>query len=148
MCDITEQIDQGSSFSIDPQQKTKHQELCKLYKNDLASIHPSFFKQLWNNNIYNNKLLKEKEIFKNKFSDGHPNPAEHYLFLTKTFSDHQFKKETTQKVEEIQESFINFILNRIASTQKEFAIWNLSFEEMQSLKKAVTFKESQLIEII
>jgi hypothetical protein len=148
MCDIAEQIDQGSSFSINTQQTDKHQELCKLYENDLADIQPSFFKQLWNNNIYNNKLLKEAELFKNNFSDGHPNPAEHYLFLTKTFTDHQFKKETDQRVKEIQENFVKFILDKIENTKKEFAIWNLSFEEMQLLKKAVTFKKSQSIEII
>jgi hypothetical protein len=39
-------------------------------------------------------------------------------------------------------------LNKISTTQKEFAIWELSFEEKQKLKEISTLKKSQLIEII
>ena len=148
MCDITEQIDQCNFYFIEQQQSNKHQELCNLYKADLDQIHPSFFKKLWNNDIYNNKLVKENRLFNNKFSDGHPAPIEHYLFLTETFVDHKFNNTTDQKIKEIQENFVNFILNKISTTQKEFAMWELSFEENQKLKEISTLKKSQLIEII
>lgn len=124
MCDITEQIDQCNITQLDKNQK--YYELQKYYAEDLDSLLPSFFKTLWNNDIYNNKLVLDKNIYGNYFSDGHPNPIDHLRYLEKTFASHQFNHKTKEIVSAKQKSLEKFLLEKINYLKKPFAIHELS----------------------
>jgi hypothetical protein len=105
---------------------------------------PSFFKTLWKNDIYRNKLLPDKEIYGNKFSDGHPNPKDHFEFLKEIF-DHKFSESTDNAVKKSQNNLVTFIQDTSNIKKKEFAVYNLNFEELQHLESATKIKISERI---
>lgn len=124
MCDITDQIDQCNDKKIDKNQK--YFDLQKLYKDELDYLLPSFFKTLWKNDLYNNKLALDKKIYGDFFSDGHPNIKEHLTFLEKTFINHKFNDRTKEVVTAKQKSLEKFLLEKINYLKKSFAIYELS----------------------
>ena len=144
MCDINIQIDQGNANIIDPNFKSFYDTVCQTYKKELDQILPSFFKTLWKNDIYRNKLLPDKELYGNKFSDGHPNPKDHYIFLKEIF-DHKFSESTDNAVKKSQNNLVKFIQDTSNIKKKEFAVYNLNFEELQNLESSTQIKISERI---
>ncbi len=146
MCDIELQIDQCNLHTI--KQNENYKDICKLFEDDLINILPSFFKVLWKNNIYNNKLIPDTLEFGKFFSDGHPNPGEHLKYLEKIFDKHQFKNNTISQVYRAQEGFKKFITNQSNNTKKPFSIHSLSHETLLELRKLSLIKQSEYSKII
>jgi len=142
MCDISEQIDQGSSSTIKYEFKEMHNKLCNIYKEDLNLIHPSFFKVLWNNDIYKNKMLKDAEVLGKYFSDGHPDPKNHFDYLRFIFKDHNFSEKTKLIVNRSYQQYVNFIHKMNEKYQRNYAIFELEGEELKELKHLTKIKDS------
>lgn len=148
MCDIDVQLDQGSRYTFNLLEDKKRKEICELYKEDLIKILPSFFKTLWNNDIYRNKLIPDKLELGELFSDGHPNPKDHFTYLTKIFFDHQFKDNTAKQVNCAQENFVKFIADQSTKIKKPFAIHSLSHQTVLELRQSSLIKQSEYSTII
>jgi hypothetical protein len=149
MCDIVNQIDQnGGGFIVDQRYKEHYSKLCELYKTDIKNILPSFFSVLWNNDIYRNKIVADRDKIGELFSDGHPDPWDHLTYLKLVFSDHQFKDETIDKVSQVQTNYINFILKKCSKLKKPFAIYNLEHEEFLELRSTTLIKQELSSHII
>lgn len=141
MCNIAEQIDQGSNRKIDTSVKNAHTKLCNMYREDLNKIQPSFFDVLWNNDVYGNKMLQDVNILGKYFSDGHPDPKNHFEYLKLTFNEHHFLKETELAVNKAYQEYVNFIHRMNKKYQKEYAIYQLSESELKELKTITKIKE-------
>lgn len=148
MCDIHLQMDQGNGHSLDLLDNNKHRDICKLYQKDLTAIMPSFFKVLWNNDVYLNKLIPDKLELGKLFSDGHPNPRDHFTYLKKIFPNHNFKKDTTKQVNRAQENFVKFIREQSKKINKSFAIYSLSHKTVLELRQSTLIKQSEYSTII
>jgi hypothetical protein len=145
MCDIAYQINQSNSnetFDSNYQETVKR--LVEHYRSELNLLHPSFFSNLWSNDIYKNKMLPDKEIYGLFFSDGHPNPADHLTYLKNIF-DHEFKKSTEVAVHNSQKNLIDFIKTTSQRLQKPFALYELSGSELNYLEEKTKIKSSEII---
>lgn len=143
MCDIESQVDQSAKkLILLENDNITYKEIVKLYRVNLDSILPSFFKILWNNDIYHNKMIADCVLVGNKFSDGHPSPIEHFKFLQLIFTDHSFKDTTHRKVEQVQKNFINFILEMSTTRKKAFAIYEITNEELKKLRELTLINQS------
>lgn len=143
MCDIAAHINQNELLdTYDSKFINQYNQLCELYKPYLEKIEKSFFTGLWKNNMYQYKLLPDKEVFGPYFSDGHPTPSEHFEYLKLTF-DHVFKQETVEAVNVSNENLVNFIKDISDQKKKQFSLWHLPWEELHKLKSATRIKESE-----
>lgn len=145
MCDIVNQIDQQNHTKLESSSLVYQEKLKELYKEDISKIHPSFFELLWKNNIWNNKLLIDAKVYGDKFSDGHPDPEEHFDYLKKIFKDHNFKYETVITVNEAQQNLVNFISS---VNREKFALYELPDSDIQELKHLTLIQESENLDII
>jgi len=82
-------------------------------------------------------------MFKNKFSDGHPNPIEHLNYLEKIFPDHKFNDSTKSAALKVHKRWIKFIASVSASYRKPVAVYNLDQETQSALKELTTIKKSR-----
>jgi len=141
MCNIQTTIDQSqTSKGIEPKYKLIHEELCKKYSETLDTIQPSFFDVLWENNVYGNKLLKEKNIWGGQYSDGHPSPMEHYKYLERIFTSHNFRPETYNEASRVQKNYINFILEENKKHSTSYAIYQVDKKDQLELKRLTEVK--------
>lgn len=142
MCDISEHIEQGSSRTIEKKYKGIHDKLCDIYKEDLNVLHSSFSKVLWNNDIYNNKMLKDVEVLGKYFSDGHPDPKDHFEYLQLIFKDYNFSENTRSVVNDVYQKYVNFIHKMNDKYQRNYAIYELNDKELNELKFITKIKEA------
>lgn len=142
MCDISEHIEQGSSRTIEKESKEIHNKICNMYREDLNSIHPSFSKVLWDNDIYNNKLLKDVDVLGKYFSDGHPDPKDHFKYLQSIFKDYIFSENTKLIVDNAHQQYLNFIHKMNKKYQRNYAIYELEGKELKELKSITRIKEA------
>lgn len=148
MADITVQIDQGDPRLPDFLENKNYNDLCKLYEKDLTKIMPSFFKTLWNNDIYHNKLIPDELELGKLFSDGHPNPKEHFVYLQKIFFNHQFKDSTKDQVDRAQENFKKFIIDNSNKIKKSFAVHTLPHHDLLELRQGTLIKQTEYLTVI
>lgn len=91
-------------------------EICKkaikIYKPMLNNINPSFTSTLWNNNFDNAKLNNFQSTFGGEFSECHPSPFEHFAYIENALQ-HYFRKETRNKVKDIENNLIDLIRHDI-----------------------------------
>lgn len=147
MCDLIEQVDQGDTNHVDADNH-QYQNILKTYSKTIKEIKPSFYKILWNNDIYHNKFVVENNLFKNKFSDGHPNPLEHFSYLEKLFVDHKFKDTTKAAANSAQKTWVNFISTFAFHSKKPFAVYNLDQRNQERLKKLTKVVKTNDIRIV
>lgn len=148
MCDIDVQVNQNDlKETYDARLIDVHTRVCDAYRSQLDKIEKDYFTVLWEGNIYQNKLLHDIEIFGKYFSDGHPTPAEHLLYLQKTF-DHTFKDQTIVSVQNSTKNLIEFIKDHSNKRSKSFALYELPHEENLKLKDLTTIKKSNIVELI
>ena len=133
MCDLTTQLDQQNQVVVDQNSKDCYIKLLDMYADDIGSINSSFFKVLWDNDIYKNKILKDLEKFSGKFSDGHPNVLEHLQYLQTVFPDHIFKETTLNSIERSYSAYTQFIEEQIKIKKSDFAIYMLESEQIKKL---------------
>lgn len=142
MCDIVNQFDQTNNAIVQPDNQDAYEKLINLYQDELACIYPSFFRVLWNNKIYDNKLLKDLEKFDGKFSDGHPNIFEHLKYLQIVFPNYQFKETTLEAVKTSNLACDQFIKNQVKDREKDFAIYMLEHDQFKELYEVTKIKPS------
>jgi hypothetical protein len=147
MVDIVTQIDQNNHETCDPKFNPVIEKLAVNYKNDLAEIQKSFFATLWNNNIYNNKILPDVNVYGKYWSDGHPSPSEHLKYLKLTF-DHKFKDATESAVANAQQNLETFVKNVSDQKKKTFAIYELDANLIKNLKEKTKIKSSEFVQIL
>lgn len=137
MVKLLEQIDpKGKRNAItNPHQK----RLSEMYKETLDFIKPSFFSVLWNDDIYNNKMLKDKKFYNGNFADGHPTPLEHLEYLKAIFPEHTIKSSTIDAVTKVEESLQSFIKSKAT---KPFTMYQLSDIELEELKSKTRLKHN------
>ena len=92
-------------------ESAKHIE--NFYSFYLSKILPSFYQVLWNNNLQS-KFDAEHELYKGKFSDGHPSIKEYLTYLESVF-DHNFSEQTKQQVIKADQDLTDKILATINS---------------------------------
>lgn len=97
-----ENIDQ---FNLD--NKENFSKLENIYDYYLVKIKKSFYEVLWNNNL-DNKYKKEKELFGEKYHDGHPTIKEHLIYLENVF-DYTFSEKTKNIVNQTYNDIIREI---------------------------------------
>jgi hypothetical protein len=141
MCDIQDQLDQGAYNKMPS--NVHYDKLCNIYKTELACVHPSFMRTLWNNDIYKFKILPDIETYGTHFSDGHPSPAEHFLYLKTIFPDHKFKEATALAVKLSQENLILFIKEMEKKFRKNWAGHELSYDDNLRLTTTTSIKLSE-----
>lgn len=146
MVDINTQIDQNSHKSFDPKFNFVIERLSENYKKELSEIQKSFFNCLWSNDIYNNKIKTDVDIYGKYWSDGHPSPAEHLKYLELTF-DHKFKESTRAAVDNAQKNLENFIKEISDQKKKTFALYELKDNLINELRDKTRIKQSEPIHI-
>jgi len=100
-------------------------ELLTYYQADIKKINKSFFEILWDNNIQQ-KLNFELERFNGSFQDGHPLPKESLKYLSTIFSEHKFREETVNRIEEIDSKIFQTIYQYVNGTvlkHKPLPVW-------------------------
>lgn len=148
MCDIVEQLDQGSQVCVSDRYLDTYKKICDMFSAEIKSILPSFYKTLWQNNIHLFKFEPEKKLLGNYFNDGHPIPLEHFIFLKKTFNGHLFKDNTIAKINDAQTNFINLVQQLSSKYNRQFTVYELSNEDNYKMFKVTQIKESNHIAII
>lgn len=148
MVNIAEKIDQSSNLRINNDLAVYHNRVKTLYKEVLEKIKPSFFDVLWNNDIWTYKLRPEQKILGEYYSDGHPTPLEHLVYLKKVFNDHIFESHTYDSVRSSQENYIRYINQLNEKYKKEYAVYQLTNEEKSELKRLTTIRPSESFRII
>lgn len=98
-------IDDNTLFSP---QDSHYKKLITNYKNVLEKISSGYMEVLWNNNRHLKSLIDIKSIHK-YYLDGHPNPVEHFCYLSKIF-EYDFANETKSIVKKTNEAYKNLIL--------------------------------------
>jgi hypothetical protein len=143
MCDISGQIDQnGEQFICSSHTEKDYKKLCSLYKSDLEKILPSFFKVLWNNDIWKNKMSIDRMMAGNRYSDGHPRPEEHLDYLKAVFTDHQFNPKTEKAVAEIKKQLRAFLVEISKKYNRDIGMYDLSLDIQRYITSISTIKES------
>jgi hypothetical protein len=61
----------------------------------MASIMPSYYTVLWNNDLGHNKFRVERKEIHPQFGDGHPSPYEHYKYLAHHWPEIQASQGST-----------------------------------------------------
>jgi hypothetical protein len=101
------------------------QQLLLYYHEPIKKINKSFFEVLWNNNIQQ-KLDFELKKFNGFFQDAHPLPTESLRYLSTIFTEHTFKEETVNRVEEIDSKIFQTIYQYVNNTvlkRKPVPVW-------------------------
>ena len=149
ICDIAYQFNQYTKISIISENiKPKYERLIEIYKPEIDFILPSFFKVLWNNDVYKNKLKIKESTGYEFFQDSHPYPEEHYNFLTHVFDEHKFADKTLTKINDVQKKFRDFVDAISIKLNKNWAMYELSRELNDNLIDASQIKSSEIIEKI
>lgn len=143
MVELIEQIDQQGKRNVITNHHQKR--LSEIYKETIEFIKPSFFSVLWNDDIYNNKILKDEKFYNGNFSDGHPTPAEHLEYLKNIFPNHKIKTSTLDAVAKAEDFLKTFIKSKAT---KPFAIYELTGEELLHLKANTKIKQNSHFQIV
>lgn len=88
-------------------------KLITLYHDTMRHILPSFDSVLWQGDQHAHKAAQTKERWNDRWTDWHPTIDEQYLFLKKTFSEHQFSDSTEQTVDRVFGEFSDFMRSLI-----------------------------------
>lgn len=147
MVDIIDQIDQNNKNFLNPKYNHIIEKLKINYQPVLLEFKKSFFSSLWSNNIYNNKIKPDIDIYGKYWSDGHPSPSEHLQYLENNF-EHSFNIQTKNIVNYAQKNLENFVRNISDQKKQAFAIYELSAELLNQLKEETKIKKSELINVI
>jgi len=148
MCDIVNQIDQSSNKGHSDEDSLRLGMVTRMYKDVLSKILPSFFETLWQNNMYENKSMKDKKIIGDLFSDGHPFVEEHLKFLQLTFDEHLFKRETIEAVSKSQTNLVEFFKKMDWKFNRRYAVYELNVEEHKELKKVTELKREEDLAVL
>lgn len=81
-------------------------ELKELFGESLSKIKPSFYEVLWDNDI--NYKVGTLTCQFNNFSDSHPTPKEHLIYMQKVL-DHTFSDATIAKVDAAQATWTKIL---------------------------------------
>jgi hypothetical protein len=71
-----------------------------MYADVISRLNESFYQVLWNNDL-DGKMRQDRLDIDESFSDGHPLPAEHLVYL-QTIFEHDWRSETVQAVRNSQ----------------------------------------------
>lgn len=126
MVEIAKQPDQGGTNNWTGGDSSVFSEVTSLYKNELDSILPSFYKVLWNNDIHKYKFAREDVLFENMFSDGHPLPDEQLKYLELTFTDHVFNKKTKKSVNDRHKKTVDIIKDTVNCAKRKMSVYEFS----------------------
>jgi len=137
MVEILEQIDQQGRRGFN--KGGAYLKLSEMYKETIKFLKPSFFTVLWEDNIYANKIIPDTKFYNGNFSDGHPTPFEHLKYLKTVFPKHTFKSSTLDTVTNAENFLRNFLKEK---SKKQFAIYELSSEELKQIKERTKIKQS------
>lgn len=89
-------------------QDSHYKKLIINYNNILQKISPGYMEVLWNNDK-NLKSLIDTKFYHKYYLEGHPNPAEHFCYLSKTF-EYEFSDETKLIVKKTHDAYKKLIL--------------------------------------
>jgi hypothetical protein len=143
MCDLLTNIDEYNSHNIP---KSKRDLLVKLYEKDIHSVLPNYYHVLWNNNM-TQKFKKEQQEIHTMFGDGHPNPIEHWQYLSHIWPEIQSQNSHVLKV---QSAYKKYLTQKYNDGRKltgrpgtAFPQHILSLEEKQELLQLTMIRPSE-----
>jgi len=132
MCQIIEQADQQSFFKK-IKQNSEYNNIIETYKKTISTLYPSFMEVLWNNDLYNNKILKQEGKY-GKFSDGHPSPQEHMQYL-ETVLDFRLSDNTCDRILKCENNLQNTMKELSKEYDRDFYVYELSADMHKKLSK-------------
>ena len=89
-------------------------KIVDLYGDVVKEILPSFDHTVWHGDQHAHKAPQMKERWDNKWTDWHPTIDEQFIFLERTFSEHQFSDYTKNTVEETFDRYSIFMRSLIS----------------------------------
>jgi hypothetical protein len=135
MCDIIDQADQRD-FYAKVGGDEKYKQLIDRYSTTISTLQPSYMKVLWDNDIYNNKFVKEKDKY-GLFSDGHPSPEEHLQYIEKTLP-FKFSERTRDAVMRCQYKMEKITKKKSKQIGREYFIFEMPYEFQKKLYDSCT----------
>jgi hypothetical protein len=145
ICDPVDNIDEYFGHAVPKQERDT---LLNLYQQDLASILPSYYRSLWNNDPATNKFKFEAQYVHPMFFDGHPRPIEHYKYLGQFWPEILVSQAVP--VMQAEKTFQNYFKSIYSDTQRvqgdpgtQFTLNILTEQEQEEIIKLTTIRPSE-----